>query len=176
MKRLFAARSLALVAATFAAPLAWAHTGHGVAGAVSGFGGARPPPAPVTGKEPAAAGLAGAIGAATRGGGAEAAGPFSGLSMSTLPRKQHPSSSPTRGALRLPAAQRNALEEGRLTVVSPFPETEKRATADLARQRNRFVAALADEVVFAFISPGGSLSLLAGELAGWSLEPRQLHR
>lgn len=80
------------------------------------------------------------------------------------------------GALRLPAAQRNALDEGHLTVVSPFPETEKRATADLARQRNRFVAALADEVVFAFVSPGGSLSLLADELAGWGVEPRQLHR
>lgn len=80
------------------------------------------------------------------------------------------------GALRLSAAQRKALEDGRLTIISPFPAEEKRATADLARQRNRFVAALTDEVVFAFISPGGSLSLLADELAGWGLEPRQLHR
>ena len=60
--------------------------------------------------------------------------------------------------LRLPAAQRKALDDGRLTIVSPFAATEKRVSADLARQRNRFVAALADEVVFAFISPGGSLS------------------
>ena len=37
MKRLFALRTLALAAAAFAAPLAWAHTGHGVAGAASGF-------------------------------------------------------------------------------------------------------------------------------------------
>lgn len=37
MKRLLAPRALALAAAAFAAPLAWAHTGHGVAGAASGF-------------------------------------------------------------------------------------------------------------------------------------------
>lgn len=80
------------------------------------------------------------------------------------------------GALRLPAPQRTALEDGRLTIVSPFHSTEKRTTADLARRRNRFVAALADEVVFAFISPGGSLSLLADELVGWGLEPRELHQ
>lgn len=82
----------------------------------------------------------------------------------------------TLGNLRLPAAQRKALDDGRLTIISPFPETEKRATADLARQRNRFVASLADEVVFAFIAPGGSLSRLAEELTGWGVEPRQLHR
>lgn len=80
------------------------------------------------------------------------------------------------GNLRLPATQRKALDDGRLTIISPFPETEKRATANLARHRNRFVAALADEVVFAFVSPGGSLSRLAVELAGWGVEPRQLHR
>ena len=80
------------------------------------------------------------------------------------------------GALRLPAPQRTALEDGRLTIISPFPIRERRATADLARRRNRFVTALADEVVFAFISPGGSLSLLADELVGWGLEPRELHR
>lgn len=80
------------------------------------------------------------------------------------------------GNLRLPATRRKALDDGRLTIISPFPETEKRATADLARQRNRFVASLADEVVFAFIAPGGSLSRLAEELAGWGVEARQLHR
>lgn len=80
------------------------------------------------------------------------------------------------GNLRLPAAQRKALDDGRLAIISPFLETEKRATADLARQRNRFVTALADEVVFAFIEPGGSLSRLAEELVGWDVEARQLYR
>jgi predicted Rossmann fold nucleotide-binding protein DprA/Smf involved in DNA uptake len=71
------------------------------------------------------------------------------------------------GVLRLPATQRKAVEDGRLTIVSPFPTPEKRATADLALQRNRFVAALADEVVFAYIAPGGSLSKLSEEVAAW---------
>jgi predicted Rossmann fold nucleotide-binding protein DprA/Smf involved in DNA uptake len=79
------------------------------------------------------------------------------------------------GALRLPATQRRALDDGRLTIISPFPAAEKRATADLARRRNRFVAALADEVVFAYMAPGGSLSHLADEVAGWGGACRQLH-
>lgn len=37
MKRMLAARTLALLAAAFAAPLAWAHAGHAVGGAASGF-------------------------------------------------------------------------------------------------------------------------------------------
>jgi predicted Rossmann fold nucleotide-binding protein DprA/Smf involved in DNA uptake len=78
-------------------------------------------------------------------------------------------------ALRLPAAQRKALDDGRLTIISPFPTTEKRTTADLARQRNRLVAALADEVVFAFVSLGGSLSLLADEITASGRTWRQLH-
>jgi hypothetical protein len=72
------------------------------------------------------------------------------------------------GNLRLPAAQRKALDDGRLTIISPFPETKKRATADLARQRNRFVASLAEEVVFAFIAPGGSPTALPASTC-WSL-------
>jgi len=80
------------------------------------------------------------------------------------------------GKLRLPAGQRKALTDGRLTIVSPFLATEKRATAELARQRNRFVAALADEVIFAFVSQGGSLSRLAKEVATWGMESRHLHR
>jgi predicted Rossmann fold nucleotide-binding protein DprA/Smf involved in DNA uptake len=79
------------------------------------------------------------------------------------------------GALRLPATQRKALDDGRLTIISPFPAAEKRVTADLARQRNRFVAALADEVVFAYIAPGGSLSRLADEVSEWGGACRQLH-
>lgn len=73
------------------------------------------------------------------------------------------------GVLRLPAAQRKALDDGRLTIISPFPAKEKRATVALARQRNRFVAALAAEVVFAYVSPSGSLAHLTAELSQWEL-------
>jgi hypothetical protein len=79
------------------------------------------------------------------------------------------------GTLRLATLQRKALDDGRLTIISPFASTQNRVTADLARQRNRFIAALADEVVFAYISPGGSLSLLAEGIAAWGGECRQLH-
>jgi predicted Rossmann fold nucleotide-binding protein DprA/Smf involved in DNA uptake len=79
------------------------------------------------------------------------------------------------GVLKLPAVQRKALDDGRLTIISPFSKDAKRATADLAHQRNRFVAALAHEVIFAFISPGGSLSRIAEETTAWGGKWRQLH-
>lgn len=78
--------------------------------------------------------------------------------------------------LRLPKARRDALDDGRLTVISPFPTEETRTNADLARQRNRLVAALADETVFAHISPGGSLERLAEEIAGWGVRARVLQQ
>ena len=79
------------------------------------------------------------------------------------------------GAVRLPATQRKALDEGRLTIISPFPVTEKRVSAGLARQRNRFAAALAGEVVFGFVAPGGSLALLRDEIRCWDIRTRELH-
>ncbi len=77
--------------------------------------------------------------------------------------------------LRLPPTQRKALEAGRLTVVSPFAAGETRATAELARQRNRVVAALAERVVFGFVSPGGNLAALRDELHGWGTPYTTLH-
>ena len=64
-----------------------------------------------------------------------------------------------------------ALDEGQLTLLSPFPATEKRVSADLARQCNRFVAALADEVVFAYVSPGDSLDKLSGMVRKGGVRP-----
>ena len=43
------------------------------------------------------------------------------------------------GTLRLSKPRRDALDDGRLTVISPFPEDETRTNADHARQRNRVV-------------------------------------
>ena len=76
--------------------------------------------------------------------------------------------------LRLPKPKRTALDDGRLTMVSPFPAGESRTNADLARQRNRVVAALAAEMVFAHISSGRSLERLAGEVAQWGMQPTVL--
>lgn len=75
---------------------------------------------------------------------------------------------------RLPPAQRRALDDGRLTIVSPFTANESRTTKDRAFQRNLLIAALADEVVFGFISPGGALSRIAERIAKWGGEFRRL--
>ena len=80
------------------------------------------------------------------------------------------------GVLRLPKPRRDALDDGRLTVISPFPADESRTNADLARQRNRVVAALASDTVFAHISPGGSLERLAAEIAGWGVRATVLQQ
>jgi len=78
-------------------------------------------------------------------------------------------------SVRLAPEQRKALDDGRLTIISSFPMAEKRATVELARQRNSFVASLADEVVFAFISPGGSLMALSDTVNSWGIPSRTLH-
>jgi predicted Rossmann fold nucleotide-binding protein DprA/Smf involved in DNA uptake len=79
------------------------------------------------------------------------------------------------GTLRLPSPQRKAFDEGRLTIISQFPESETRTTRETAHQRNRFIAALADEVVFAYVAPGGSLSQLSREVLNWQIPNHQIH-
>lgn len=79
------------------------------------------------------------------------------------------------GVIHLPAEHRRAIDDGRLTIISPFAMTERRATADLAYQRNRFIAALADEIVFGFVASGGSLARLHDEIRCWDVRTRELH-
>ena len=62
---------------------------------------------------------------------------------------------------RVPAEWQKPLANGRLLILSCFNESERRVTADLAARRNEFVAALADEVWFAHITPGGQMERLA---------------
>ena len=59
------------------------------------------------------------------------------------------------------------LAEGRLLILSGFTATEKRVTTELATRRNALVAALADEICFAHITPGGQSERLTHRLAGW---------
>lgn len=58
---------------------------------------------------------------------------------------------------RIPPEWRKPLANGRLLILSFFPQTETRITADLAARRNELVAALADEVYIAHATPGGRL-------------------
>lgn len=66
--------------------------------------------------------------------------------------------------MRLKAEYKTPLAESRLLFLSPFPIKEKRMTADLALARNRFVAALADEIFVAHAAEGGKIEAFCCEL------------
>jgi len=75
---------------------------------------------------------------------------------------------PARGMYKTISAElRKPLENGRLLLLSPFDEAERRVTAELAAARNRFVAALAERVLFVHAAPGGRTEALAREVIGW---------
>ena len=67
--------------------------------------------------------------------------------------------------MRLPPDWKKPLSDGRLLILSCFVERNRRVTASLAVRRNEFVAALADEVWFAHIAPGGEMQRLAHKIA-----------
>lgn len=69
--------------------------------------------------------------------------------------------------MRVPVAWRGPVDAGRLLVVSPFEEKERRVTGDLAERRNRFVAALAERVFISHAEPGGGMETLARHVVGW---------
>jgi len=69
-------------------------------------------------------------------------------------------------SMRIPREWTQAIEKGRLLRVSPFAGSQKRATAELAQGRNKFVATVADRVCFIYTTPRGTLESLANELRG----------
>ncbi|MCY4528356.1 MAG: DNA-processing protein DprA [Chloroflexi bacterium] len=74
---------------------------------------------------------------------------------------------PARGIdnMRIPRDWRPALDDGRLLVMSPFPATARRPTAELAAQRNKLVADLAQQVFIAHAAPGSKTEAFAQGLA-----------
>jgi predicted Rossmann fold nucleotide-binding protein DprA/Smf involved in DNA uptake len=75
---------------------------------------------------------------------------------------------PARGLpKRIPAEWQKPVNDGRLLILTPFSESERRITAELAHRRNEFVAALADEAWFPHISPGGQTERLTHRLLEW---------
>jgi predicted Rossmann fold nucleotide-binding protein DprA/Smf involved in DNA uptake len=74
---------------------------------------------------------------------------------------------------RVPPQWKTPLTSGRLLVLSAFTATTNRVTAELACRRNEFVAALADEVWFAHIAPGGELERLSKRVVAWAV-PQQV--
>ena len=77
---------------------------------------------------------------------------------------------PARGIekMRIPRGWRTALGEDRLLVISPFPSTRRRPTAELSSQRNDLVADLADQVFIAHAAPGSKTEAFARKLAATS--------
>jgi predicted Rossmann fold nucleotide-binding protein DprA/Smf involved in DNA uptake len=75
---------------------------------------------------------------------------------------------------RLKPTWRTALDAGRLTLISPFPDTIRRATKETAIFRNRFTAALADTILIPYAHPGSSTEQLAKEVLGWGKPVRTL--
>jgi predicted Rossmann fold nucleotide-binding protein DprA/Smf involved in DNA uptake len=66
---------------------------------------------------------------------------------------------------RVPPDWKKPLADGRLLIVSCFRPEESRATTELATRRNELVAALANEIWFAHITPGGQMEKLAQQYA-----------
>ena len=74
---------------------------------------------------------------------------------------------PARGIdnMRIPRDWGTALDDGRLLVLSPFPATARRPTAELAAQRNNLVAELAQQVLITHAAPGSKTEAFARHLA-----------
>jgi len=66
--------------------------------------------------------------------------------------------------MRISSEWREPLQENRLLLLSPFPHNQRRATAETAMLRNRFVASLADEIFIAHAAPGSRTEAFCKEL------------
>ena len=68
--------------------------------------------------------------------------------------------------MRLPREWRADIDNGRLLLLSAFPKNIRRPTAASADRRNQLVAALADEIAFFHITPGGKMDKLRVQAEG----------
>ena len=69
--------------------------------------------------------------------------------------------------MRLKPEWKRALSENRLLILSCFPSKFRRPTVELARQRNTFVAALADKIFFAHAAEGSRTLEFARTVSEW---------
>ena len=66
--------------------------------------------------------------------------------------------------MRIPREWRKPLDDGRLLVLSLFEKKLRRATVQLAQQRNEFIAALADCIFVPYAAPGSKTEALCREV------------
>lgn len=76
--------------------------------------------------------------------------------------------------IRIPKEWREGIDTGRMLLLSPFEPSKRRLTAALSAQRNKLVAALADEIYFVHITPGGKTARLAEHISGWKISKTEL--
>lgn len=57
------------------------------------------------------------------------------------------------------------IQQGRLLIVTPFPETVKRVTEQTAEIRNSMMIELADSVTVGYVSAGGNLERLLSRIS-----------
>lgn len=77
--------------------------------------------------------------------------------------------------MRLPSAYKKPLDQGRLLLLSPFSEKERRHAAELASRRNQFVAALATAIFVNHAEPVGKTEALCHQVLQWG-KPLYTHR
>lgn len=76
---------------------------------------------------------------------------------------------PARSIIRMRVREeyKKPLEEGRLLLLSPFAEKQRRITAETSVVRNRFVAALADAIFVAHAEPNSKTEQFCREILAW---------
>lgn len=68
---------------------------------------------------------------------------------------------------QIPNKWQKAVDNGEMLLLSPFESKHRHQTRELARKRNKFVAALADLIVIAYADPGGMTEDIARQALEW---------
>ncbi len=71
--------------------------------------------------------------------------------------------------MRIPKQWQTGIETGRILLLSPFSPSHHRISAKLSKYRNQLIAALADEVFFGHITPGGRIDRLSKQIEKWGI-------
>jgi predicted Rossmann fold nucleotide-binding protein DprA/Smf involved in DNA uptake len=71
--------------------------------------------------------------------------------------------------MRISKEWTEGTESGRILIISPFDPTKHRLTVKQSEERNRLVAALADEAYFAYTSKGSKTEKLTNIISDWGL-------
>jgi len=66
---------------------------------------------------------------------------------------------------RLEPELKDAINEKRLLIVTPFDKKIKRVTSETANQRNHLMAEMADEIFVAYALPGGNIEKLITDIS-----------